>query len=51
VSTSTLFTLLAIICFLTAAILGIVYKSWVAAAFCAGVTCLVIAGVGVNITD
>lgn len=41
---SDLFTLLAIVCFLAAAIVGFIHKSWVAALFCLGFAFLVLAG-------
>ncbi|WP_187414209.1 hypothetical protein [Nonomuraea sp. PA05] len=39
-----LFTLLALIAFLAASVVGFVHKSWVAALFCLGFAFLVLAG-------
>ncbi|WP_193319016.1 hypothetical protein [Nonomuraea phyllanthi] len=41
---SDLFTLLALVCFLTASVVGFIHKSWVSALFCLGVAFLVLAG-------
>lgn len=49
-SVTGLFTLLALVLFGAAAVVAGVQKSWVAALFCAGVFCLVLAG-GDLITD
>lgn len=43
-STHSLFVLLALIAFGAAAVVAGVQKSWVAALFCVGVFCLVLAG-------
>jgi type IV secretory pathway TrbD component len=47
---SDLFTLLALVVFLAASVVGFIHKSWVPALFCLGVAFLVIAGANV-ITD
>lgn len=40
---SDLFTLLAIVVFLAAAVVGFIYKSWLPALFCLGIAFLVLA--------
>ncbi|WP_326642906.1 hypothetical protein OG884_18745 [Streptosporangium sp. NBC_01755] len=41
-----IFTLLALVLFGAASVVAVIHKSWVAALFCAGVFCLVLAGAG-----
>ncbi|MER7361923.1 hypothetical protein [Nonomuraea wenchangensis] len=41
---SDLFTLLALVVFLAASVVGFIHKSWVPALFCLGVAFLVVAG-------